>query len=112
MKRFYTFILSFLLILGSVSAETNPVSFKMYPNPMTGDVLQVNFDVEFKAGQIYNFAITNVIGQVVYTHVLTDDEIKKGSFTVRMDEIKLDKGVYLAKMVNGDHSSVQKLVVR
>jgi len=100
------------MFISSVSAENNPVAFKLYPNPLTGDVLQVNFDVEFKAGQVYHFVITNVIGQVVYTYNLTDEEIKKGSFTVRLDEVKLDKGVYLAKMVNGDNSSVQKLVVR
>lgn len=112
MKKLYTFILTLFVALGTLSAENNPVAFKLYPNPMTGDVLQVNFDVEFKVGHVYTFAITNVIGQVVYNHNLSDDEIRKGSFTVRMDEIKLDKGVYLAKMVNGDHSSVQKLVVR
>jgi len=84
----------------------------MYPNPMTGDVLQVNFDFEFKQGQTFSFVITNVIGQVVYTHTLTDDEVKKGSFTLSLDQLKLEKGIYLTKMINGDHSSVQKLVVR
>ncbi|MCC6817314.1 MAG: T9SS type A sorting domain-containing protein [Bacteroidia bacterium] len=112
MRRLYSLLLIFILAIGTVSADNTPVAFKLYPNPLTGDVLQVNFDVEFKVGNAYTFVITNVIGQVVYTHNLTDDEMKKGSFTVRLDEVKLDKGVYLAKMVNGDHSSVQKLVVR
>lgn len=112
MRKLYTLILTCFLVIGSVSADNTPVAFKLYPNPLTGEVLQVNFDVEFKAGTSFTFVITNVIGQVVYTHNLTDEEIKKGSFTVRLDEVKLDKGVYLAKMVNGDHSSVQKLVVR
>ena len=112
MKKIYAFILTLLVALSTLSAENNPVAFKLYPNPMTGDVLQVNFDLEFKPAQVYTFAITNVIGQVVYKHTLSDEEVKKGSFTVRMDEIKLDKGVYLAKMVHGDHSSVQKLVLR
>ncbi|HEY1047730.1 MAG TPA: T9SS type A sorting domain-containing protein [Bacteroidia bacterium] len=111
MKRFYTLILSFTMVLG-LFADTNPVAFKLYPNPLVGDVLQVNFEVEFKVGQVYDFVITNVIGQVVYTHTLTDEEVRRGNFTVRLDNLKLDKGVYLAKMVNGDHSSVQKLVVR
>lgn len=99
------------MVLG-LFADTNPVAFKLYPNPLVGDVLQVNFEVEFKVGQVYDFVITNVIGQVVYTHTLTDEEVRRGNFTVRLDNLKLDKGVYLAKMVNGDHSSVQKLVVR
>lgn len=96
----------------SLFADNSPVAFKLYPNPLVGDVLQVNFEVEFKVGQVYDFVITNVIGQVVYTHTLTDEEVRRGNFTVRLDNLKLDKGVYLAKMVNGDHSSVQKLVVR
>lgn len=112
MKKLYALLLSFVLVFSSVYADNGPVAFKLYPNPLTGDALQVNFDVEYKAGQVYDFVITNVIGQVVYTHTLTDEEVRKGNFTVRLDNLKLDKGVYLAKMVNGDHSSVQKLVVR
>ena len=112
MIKLYTLLLSLFLFLGSVNANPNPVAFKMYPNPMTGDVLQVNFDFEFRHGQVFSFVITNVIGQVVYTHTLTDDEVKKGSFTINLEQLKLDRGIYLTKMINGDHSSVQKLVVR
>lgn len=112
MVRVYTFILSLILISGSLQAGNIPVPFKLYPNPLTGDVLQVNFDFEFKPGQVYTFVITNVIGQVVHTHLLSDEEVKRGSFSIRIDEIKLDKGVYLTKMIHGDQSSVQKLVVR
>jgi hypothetical protein len=119
MIRLYTLLLTLFLFVGSVNANMegtvanpNPVAFKMYPNPMTGDILQVNFDFEFKPGQVYSFVITNVIGQVVYTHTLSDDEVKKGSFAINIEQIKLDKGIYLTKMINGDHSFVQKLVVR
>jgi hypothetical protein len=112
MVKVYTFILSLILISGSLQAGNIPVPFKLYPNPLTGDVLQVNFDFEFKPGQVYTFVITNVIGQVVHTHQLSDEEVRRGSFSIRTDEIKLDKGVYLTKMIHGDQSSVQKLVVR
>jgi hypothetical protein len=112
MIRLYTLLLTLFLFLGSVKADVGPVAYKMYPNPMTGDVLQVNFDFEFKQGQVFSFVITNVIGQVVYTHTLTDEEVRKGSFTISLEQMKLDKGIYLTKMINGDHSSVQKLVVR
>jgi hypothetical protein len=95
-----------------LNASNQEVPFKLYPNPVTGDILQVNFDFDFKPAQVYTFVITNLIGQVVYTHILSDDEVKRGNFSVRIDEIKLDKGVYLSKMIFGDQSSVQKLVVR
>jgi hypothetical protein len=112
MFRKITFLISFVLLMTVQTAYSAPVPFKMYPNPLTGELIQVNFESEFKAGQVYNFVITNVIGQVVFTYQLTDEEVKRGYFTVKLENLKLDKGVYLAKMVNGDNSSVQKLVVR
>lgn len=112
MVKLYAFLLSLFMISGSFAAGNAPVPFKLYPNPLTGDVLQVNFDFEYKPGQVYTFVITNVIGQVVHTHTLSDEEVKKGSFSIRLDDVKLDKGVYLTKMIHGDQSSVQKLVVR
>jgi hypothetical protein len=112
MTRLFTLILSLFICLGSLNASNQEVPFKLYPNPVTGDVLQVNFDFDYKPSQVYTFVITNVIGQVVYTHILSDEEVKRGSFSIHIDEIKLDKGVYLSKMINGDQSSVQKLVVR
>jgi hypothetical protein len=112
MVKLYTLLLSLFMFLGGLQAESNPVAYKMYPNPMTGEILQVNFDFEFRQGQTFSFVITNVIGQVVYTHILTDDEVKKGNFTINIEQLQLDKGIYLTKMINGDHSSIQKLVVR
>lgn len=112
MKKIFTLLCMLTLIAGSVQADAVPLPFKLFPNPMTGDVLQVTFAHEFKQGQSVNFVITNVIGQVVHTHMLTDEELKRGNFSIRFDEIKLDKGVYLTKLIHGDQSSVQKLVVR
>jgi hypothetical protein len=112
MKSLITLILSLFICFGGLNASNQEVPFKLYPNPVTGDILQVNFDFDFKPSQVFTFVITNVIGQVVYTHILTDDEVKRGNFSVHIDEIKLDKGVYLSKMINGEQSSVQKLVVR
>ena len=112
MKSVLSLILSLCMCIGGLNASNQEVPFKLYPNPVTGDILQVNFDFDFKPAQVYTFVITNVIGQVVYTHILSDDEVKRGNFSVRIDEIKLDKGVYISKMIFGDQSSVQKLVVR
>ena len=60
----------------------------------------------------YAFTITNIIGQAVYTHTLTDEEVKKGSFTIDLENIKLEKGIYLTKMSNNGSSTIQKLVIR
>jgi hypothetical protein len=114
MNKLYALIFSLFMSLSVANAATTPlpVTYKMYPNPLSGSELQIKFDFEYKFGQVYVFTITNIIGQATYTHILTEDEVKKGLFTIDTDEIKLDKGIYLTKMVNGDHSSVQKLVVR
>jgi hypothetical protein len=75
MTRLFTLILSLFICLGSLNASNQEVPFKLYPNPVTGDVLQVNFDFDYKPSQVYTFVITNVIGQVVYTHILSDEEV-------------------------------------
>ena len=112
MKQFCLVIL--LSVFASLTATplSNDLAFKLYPNPLTGDMLQVNFDLEYKNNVAYTFVITNVIGQSVFTHAVTDDEVKKGHFTVNVDDLQLDKGVYLTKLHNGEQSSVQKLIVR
>ncbi len=114
MNKLYALLFSLFISLSAfnINAGPVPVAYKMYPNPLSGSELQIKFDFEFKTGQTYVFTITNIIGQSIYTHILTEDEVKKGLFTLDTEEIKLDKGIYLTKMVNGDHSSVQKLVVR
>ncbi|MDI1235566.1 MAG: T9SS type A sorting domain-containing protein [bacterium] len=114
MNKLYTLLFSLFISLSAANATTAPlpVTYKMYPNPLSGAELQIKFDFDYKIGQVYIFTITNIIGQTTYTHILTEDEVKKGIFTIDTEEIKLDKGIYLTKMVNGDHSSVQKLVVR
>lgn len=114
MNKLYVLFFTLLISFSALKAAPGPlpVPYKMYPNPLYGSELQIKYDFEFKAGQVYVFSITNIIGQSIYTHTLTEDEVKRGIFTIDTEDIKLDKGIYLTKMINGDHSSVQKLVVR
>jgi hypothetical protein len=114
MNKLYVLIFTLLISFSALNASNGPlpVAYKMYPNPLYGNELQIKYDFEFKVGQVYVFTINNIIGQSIYTHILTEDEVKRGIFTIDVEGIKLDKGIYLTKMLNGDHSSVQKLVVR
>ncbi len=114
MNKLYVLIFTLLISFSALNASNGPlpVSYKMYPNPLYGNELQIKYDFEFKAGQVYIFTINNIIGQSIYSHILTEDEVKRGIFTIDVEGIKLEKGIYLTKMLNGDHSSVQKLVVR
>lgn len=110
MRVFFTIVILVFSVL--LSAENQPVAYKMYPNPMTSDFLDINFNISNKSIKDVNFVISNVIGQTVFSYRLTDDEIKKGTFKVKLDQIKLEKGFYLAKLSAGESSSVQKLIVR
>ncbi len=117
MKKLYALILCICFfsvnIQNTVAAPMgNILGYKMYPNPLSGDVLQIKHTLEFKQGVSYSFTITNIIGQAVYMHTLTDEEVKKGDFTIDLENIKLDKGIYLTKMSNNGSNSIQKLVVR
>ena len=114
MVKFYSILLSIFFTVATISAapEATPLTYKLYPNPMSGDSLQVTFDVTYKAGTNYKFTISNVIGQAVFTYIPTELEIKSGQFTIILEDIKLDKGIYLTKFSTGEQSSMQKLVVR
>ncbi|NQW43124.1 MAG: T9SS type A sorting domain-containing protein [Bacteroidetes bacterium] len=117
MKRIFTLLLTISIFIScanfaGATATGNILGYKMYPNPLSGDILNINFSFDNKQGVTYTFTISNIIGQAVYTHILTDDEIKKGYFSIDVENFKLDKGIYLTKMTNGGANNVQKLVVR
>ena len=63
------------LSVANATTTPLPVTYKMYPNPLSGSELQIKFDFEYKLGQVYIFTITNIIGQTTYTHILTEDEV-------------------------------------
>ncbi|MDP2176852.1 MAG: T9SS type A sorting domain-containing protein [Bacteroidota bacterium] len=109
----HLFLISFVILsFFSVEAQQQPLTYKMYPNPMTSDVLEVSFQSGFKSIKNLTFVISNVIGQTVFQYSLTEEDLKKGVFVVKIDQIKLEKGFYLTKISNGELSTVQKLVVR
>jgi len=117
MKRLYAIILIFSFFTTTAycavsAAKVSVLGYKMYPNPLSGDMLQITHSLDIKQGVSYIFTISNIIGQAVYTHTLTDEEVKKGNFTINLENIKLDKGFYLTKLSNGSNNAIQKLVVR
>ncbi|MBC7426307.1 MAG: T9SS type A sorting domain-containing protein [Bacteroidia bacterium] len=91
---------------------TDPFSFTIYPNPVVGDELQISFDISEKPSKAVVFTITNVIGQNLYTYSLKEEDFRNGKFTINLDELKLEKGIYLIKMTSGENSKIQKLVLR
>lgn len=85
--------------------------FTVYPNPLSSNKLVVNVDFNETISPV-TFTISNVLGQVVFTHKLSNEDYAKGSFTADLSTLSLDKGIYLMKMTRGDKTAVQKLVVK
>lgn len=85
--------------------------FTVYPNPLSSNKLVVNISFN-QATSPVTFTISNVLGQVVFTHKLSNEDYAKGSFTADLSTLSLDKGIYLMKMTRGDKTAVQKLVVK
>ncbi|CAL2080424.1 M43 family zinc metalloprotease [Tenacibaculum sp. 190524A02b] len=72
--------------------------YSIYPNPVQGNTLFVKMRSSLKA----TYEITNLIGQV----------IQKGKLTEQLNVSKLDAGVYLFRVNEGDEEIVQKFVKR
>lgn len=87
--------------------------FDVYPNPATGDKIQINLkNVGLKHSDNVTLTVTNVIGKQVYSHVVSHSDIELGNFKVNLAENNIGKGIYFIKLVYGDHTSLKKLVVR
>jgi hypothetical protein len=87
--------------------------FEVYPNPATGDKIQINLkNIGFKHSDDVTLTVTNVIGQQVYTHIVSQSDIAAGNFKISLAENNIGKGIYFIKLVYGEHTSLKKLVVR
>jgi len=89
----------------------NVLPFTVYPNPLTTGKLMVNIGFEQPNAEV-TFSINNVLGQLIFSYVVSAKDYTNGSFTVDLTNINFDKGIYLIKMSLGDKSSVQKLVIK
>jgi gingipain R len=86
-----------------ISDISGNISFKVYPNPSTGV-----FTIEFSTVNTNVITIQNVIGQVVYTETIQDENtvIQK-----QIDLNNLGKGEYFITISNETSHKVEKLVI-
>ncbi len=107
------FLLFSMVFVANANQSSVAFSYNIYPNPLNGNSFQVSFDpTNYKSNGVYKFTLSNIIGQNIYNYTPTELELKGGKFTVILEDLKLDKGVYLTKFEFNQISSVQKLVVR
>ncbi len=121
MKGIAAYILLFTLMFASsgkvmgqshASGAGHDLEFAISPNPVNGTFVSVNFfNAQIRPGQV-QLSITNVIGQSLFTHIINQSDIDRGTIRIEIADLKLSKGLYFVKMASGEHSFTQKLVLR
>ncbi|WP_394751296.1 T9SS type A sorting domain-containing protein [Spongiimicrobium salis] len=105
----YFFLIAFFAFTSSVfgqdtsgyqeSKKEKPYSFKLYPNPAVGDVVNIKSDLNaIKVVKVYN-----VFGKVVLT-----DRISTNVLNIS----RLVPGIYVLQVTEKGQSMTQKLVVK
>ena len=91
--------------------DFNKPEFDVYPNPASGSEILISLkNYKNKVGS--TLTISNVIGQVLFTYIITDSDLLNGSFKVNLAENDIRKGMYFLKLSSGEQSTLKKLVVK
>lgn len=121
MKKLFTFLVLVVVILaGSANAQqpatrtlaSSTIDFTISPNPVSGNSFTLFFDFKTPLQGDVTVSITNLIGQTIYSKVLSDADVKAGNVRFSIDDLKLDKGFYMIKLSYNASSQFQKLVIR
>ncbi|MEY2703453.1 MAG: hypothetical protein RLY43_2092 [Bacteroidota bacterium] len=112
MKKNYTFILLFLLVLGSFSAHAQeskstatsktqePIieGLTIYPNPTSGGKIYISSKLSLDK----KVEIFNVLGKKVLETIITSKEVNVSQLTA---------GVYIIKIKEGEATATRKLII-
>ena len=84
---------------GSAIEETiHKLDFKIYPNPMTGEYL----NIDSQRSEVKNLIIFNVLGEVVF-----EKETLESLIILQ----NLKTGIYLVKLIQGNHMGLKRLLI-
>ena len=85
---------------GSLAIEETiqKLDFKIYPNPMTGEYL----NIDSRRSEVKNIIIFNVLGEVVF---------EKKTLENRIIFQNLKTGIYLVKLIQGNHMGLRRLLI-
>jgi len=95
---------------GELAGSGVPESFKLhnnFPNPFNPST-QIRYDVPRVSS--VRVDIFNMLGQRVAT-LVNQDQHQTGSFTITFDASNLSSGVYIARMVTGSNTMIQKMTL-
>ena len=91
---------------GISTGQSDKIGLNLFPNPATD---HVTITYNLAASQDINISIFNVKGQVAST--IKNDFEEEGSHTASASVNKLPSGIYYLKIMAGDETSIQKLMV-
>lgn len=84
-----------------VSKGNNASSLKLFPNPVTGDILNITASSE-KRNPEYYFTVSNLVGQVFLTGKMAGNK--------QINVSQLPKGSYLVTVVSGKNIQVKQFI--
>ena len=92
-------------IIGLNNVTNSSTEFKINPNPNNGLFTMTVSSTEVVT---YNLNVRNMLGQQIYTEVITVN----GTVTEQMDLTQFEKGVYFVSLENGAEKILKKVVVQ
>lgn len=88
------------IITSSKDLKNNKIDFSIYPNPTTDQFTIISSELNDKNSRLEIF---NVLGEKIYSVALTNKQ--------QTINHKLNAGIYLVKVLNGEKQSAKKLMV-
>jgi len=91
--------------IGFEDIITHSTEFSIRPNPNNG---LFNLTISNKIKTTYNLTVRNLLGQQVYTEIISVNE----TVAKQMDLTEFEKGVYVVSLENGAEKILKKVVVQ
>jgi len=82
----------------AIEKTIQKLDFKIYPNPMIGEYL----NIDSQRSEVKNIIIFNVLGEVVF---------EKKTLENRIILQNLKTGIYLVKLIQGNHMGLKRLLI-
>jgi photosystem II stability/assembly factor-like uncharacterized protein len=90
-----------------IGAARENMRFNAYPNPLTGEILVLNFNRAFESAP--RFELMDIHGKTIAGSILSSEKMDAGSYKLLLDHIP--PGIYWVRASAGNEKWVEKIVV-
>jgi hypothetical protein len=88
----------------SVQDQAQFNTFKLYPNPATGNV---NMDIDMRNGNILSYSLNSITGQSILSELVNAKRVSKSINTSAMES-----GIYFLNVVTDNGSYAERLIIQ